>query len=179
MPGYPRSVVPNMTGMIESFQEGFDQAWKECTALGKTEEAYVKTVSQYIGDLVQENPIQIEPFTMLSGKEIMAAVQLSADGHSVVLRNADKHLKIDGNTSDALVDGVLCDFKKVTSPKIRKLVKEITGKLARQGPGFLVDISESRISTEAAEARIASLLDDPSIKNVYLINNGVMEYLKK
>ncbi len=169
----------DLTGRIDEYQENIERAWKEYVALGKSTEAYERTIGKYIRSLVSGNPISVEPHTKLAGKEVMAAVRLAADGHAVVLRNADEHLRSDGNTSDALVDGSLCDFKKVTSPRIKKLVRELTGKLDRQGPGFLVDISESKITLEEAEVRVSSLLDDPGIRVVYVLKGKVMERINK
>ena len=160
-------------------QRRFDSAWKKYAALGKTESAYKDTVARFVRELVPENPIEVEPFTALRGKEIMDAVVLAESNRKVTLRNPDKHKQKDGNTSDATVDGVTCDFKNMTSPKIKKMVREITSKLDRQGPSFFVDISHSNISLQSAEAKISALLDDPNIQVVYLRKGSTLEILKK
>lgn len=46
------------------------------------------------------------------------------------------------------------------------MVTRITEKLDRQGPSFLVDISDGKISVGAAKARIAKLVEDGDIRSV-------------
>lgn len=128
---------------------------------------------------VTDHSIQIEDFTILKGKELQEAAWLARTGHDVLLRNPDEHKRTDGNTSDSLVDGVTCDFKKVTSSKTKKVVREIVGKLDRRGPMFLLDLSSSSLRLEDVEVKLAKLLDDQYIESILIVKNGLIEELKK
>ncbi len=174
-----RTSVAKRALSASDYEAGFKAHWKEFVDSGKTESAYMNSVSRYIEGLVVDNPIHVEPFTPLRGKEIETAVKLAEAGHDVTLRNPDTHLEADGNTSDALVDGVTCDFKRIEAPKVKAMVRELTRKLDRQGPAFAVDLSGCEISFETAEGRLAALLDDPGIGTVYLLDGELLEVIKK
>lgn len=100
---------------------------------------------------------------------------LASLGNRVRFRNPYEH----SNTSDVLVDGVNCDFKKIESKSLKKMSRRLTEKLDRQGPAFLVDLSQSDISREEAEARLSRLLDDERISMFYLVKGGKIEIVKK
>lgn len=123
--------------------------------------------------------MQIEDFAILQGKELQEAAWLTKTGRDVLFRNPDEHKSTDGNTSGSLVDGVTCDFKKVTSSKTKKAVREIVDKLDRQGPMFLLDLSSSSIRLEDIEVRMAKLLDDQNIESILIVKNGLIEEIKK
>lgn len=105
---------------------------------------------------------------------------LSRTGYDVKFRNPDVHLRKDGNTSDSLVDGATCDYKRATPASMKKAVREITAKLDRQGPGFVLDLSAGKLGADEARTRVAMLLDEPKIERVYLVSkDGSIETLKK
>ena len=101
-------------------------------------------------------------------------------GHRVVPRNPDIHLQADGNTSDALVDGMTCDYKRIASASLKKAVRKVTGKLERQGPSFTLDLTVSKIGAGGARVRMVMLLDDPKIEVIHIVTgNGSIETIKK
>ena len=178
-----KAEIPGSLRDVESecaaIQEALDEAWDSYIAGGKTKESYRENYASYVRSFVAERPIQIEDFTVLQGKELQEAAWLARTGRDVVLRNPDAHKFTDGNTSDSLIDGVTCDFKKVTSSKAKKAVREIVGKLDRQGPMFLLDLSSSSIRLEDIEVRMAKLLDDQHIESILIVKNGLIEEIKK
>ena len=175
LPGSRRDVESECAAI----QEALDEAWDSYLAGGKTKESYRERYASYVRSFVADRPIQIEDFTVLQGKELQEAAWLARTGRDVVLRNPDAHKFTDGNTSDSLIDGVTCDFKKVTSSKAKKAVREIVGKLDRQGPMFLLDLSSSSIRLEDIEVRMAKLLDDQHIESILIVKNGLIEEIKK
>ena len=178
-----RSAIPGFCKNVESecvaIQAALDEAWNAYLSDGKTAESYREHYATYVNAFVPERPIQIEDFTSIQGKELQEAAWLARTGHDVLLRNPDAHKSTDGNTSDSLIDGVTCDFKRVTSAKTKKAVREITDKLDRQGPMFLLDLSLSSTRLEDAEIRMAKLLDDQDIKSIRIVKNGHIEEIKK
>lgn len=178
-----RITIPGSCSDTESecaaIQEALDEAWDSYLAGGKTKESYREHYASFVRSFVTDHPIQIEDFTILKGKELQEAAWLARTGHDVLLRNPDEHKRTDGNTSDSLVDGVTCDFKKVTSSKTKKVVREIVGKLDRQGPMFLLDLSSSSLRLEDVEVKLAKLLDDQYIESILIVKNGLIEELKK
>ena len=177
-----RITIPGSCSDTESecaaIQEALDEAWDSYLAGGKTKESYREHYASFVRSFVTDHPIQIEDFTILKGKELQEAAWLARTGHDVLLRNPDEHKRTDGNTSDSLVDGVTCDFKKVTSSKTKKVVREIVGKLDRQGPMFLLDLSSSSLRLEDVEVKLAKLLDDQYIESILIFKNGLIEELK-
>lgn len=175
IPGFPDDAGAE----AEALQGALDDAWaahlKNGTTINTYRECYAKTVRS----MVPDNPIEIEDFSKLDGKELQEAMWLARTGHKVKFRNPNDHKGADGNTSDVMLDGVTCDFKKVISPKLKKAVGEITAKLDRQGPEFLLDITESRITEDEALVRMAQLLDDPDITKILVVKNGRIHELKK
>lgn len=160
------------------FASGLSEAKKLWLDHGSAE-SYRSSVGAYIRSLNQANPITTEDYVTPLAKELEAAYLLSQTGSFVHLRNSDVHYESDGNTSDVLADGVTCDFKKIESPSIKKMRRRVTEKIPRQGPCFLVDISESEIPFWRAEAAAAKLLDDPAIERIYLMDGKSIEVLDK
>lgn len=163
---------------LRSFDRLLRGAWNEFTKSGASA-AYERCYASLVVGLTPENPIRIEHATNLQAKELQEAVWLSRAGYSVILRNPELHKLVDGNTSDALLDGMTCDFKKVESCRVRKMSKRFVEKLGRQGPSFLVDLSLSGIRAAEAEARTARLVDDPRIDVIYLVAGGKLSVIKK
>ena len=153
-------------------------AWKEFIN-NDDDESYERCYGSLNAGLTPDNPISIERGTNLQAKELQEAIWLSRAGYKVALRNPELHKLADGNTSDALLDGATCDFKKVESSKVKKMSKRVTEKLDRQGPVFLVDLSLSGMRTTEAEARAARLVDDPRIDAICLIAEGKLRVIKK
>ena len=75
--------------------------------------------------------------------------------------------------------GVAAVAQDYISDIIDYLKRRITEKIPRQGPVFLVDISKSPMSFDAAEVASSQLLDDPSIERIYLTDGRKIEELKK
>ena len=124
-------------------------------------------------------PITVDDFTKVHGKEAQIARWFSRAGIPVHLRNPDVHAKTDGNTSDADLLGITYDFKRIGSSNVSKIVKEVTGKLGRQGPGFAIDLSISGVDGDAALHRLAILLDDPQISEFIVVRDGNAVRIKK
>ena len=78
-----------------------------------------------------------------------------------------------------LIDGVAWEFKRITSSSIAKLNRRVTEKIPRQGPRFVVDLSESPIAEADAEAAVARLLDDENITEILLVQQGRVKHFKK
>ena len=56
----------------------------------------------------------------------------------------------------------------------------MTGKLERQGPEFVLDLTASKIGTDEARTRTAMLLDDQKIEAIHIVTgNGSIETIKK
>ena len=178
-----RKAIPDFPSNVEAeaaaFQASLDAAWSAHLEAGGNVSTYRELYARPITSAVPENPIEIEDFAKLEGKELQEAIWMARTGHPVRFRNPNDHHAVGENTSDVLLDGTTCDFKKITSPKMKKAVREIAGKLERQGPAFLLDITSSQITEEQAMTRMAVLLDDPNIEKVYVVKNGSVSQLKK
>ena len=91
-----------------------------------------------------------------------------------------RSVDLTGNQTDALVDGITCDYKRIASASLKKAVREVTGKLERQGPEFVLDLTASKIGTDEARTRTAMLLDDQKIEAIHIVTgNGSIETIKK
>lgn len=178
-----RQAIPafpgNVSAEAEELQDALDAAWSAHLGNGGDVSSYRESYAKVVSSAVPENPIEIEDFAKLEGKELQEATWLARTGHKVKFRNPNDHKNTDGNTSDAILDGVTCDFKRVTSPKAKKAVREVTGKLDRQGPMFLLDLTESDLTEDEALVRMAQVLDDPSVDGVIVAKNGRLTCLKK
>ena len=140
---------------------------------------YRATIGEYLASLNPTNVIKTEDYVVPMPKEVMEAYWLSQLGMPIEFRCDFKHIKTDGNTSDIKVGGVTCDMKQIKSASVKKMKRRITEKIPRQGPVFMVDISESPMTFDAAEAALSQLLDDPCIERIYLTNGKRIEELKK
>ena len=78
----------------------------------------------------------------------------------------------DEDTNDALVDSVIWEFKRIDSGMRRTLKRRETDKLKRQGPRFIVDLSQRPMSTLDAENCVAELLEDDRISEILLVQKG-------
>lgn len=137
------------------------------------------TIGKYLASLNPANIIKTEDYVIPMPKEVMEAYWLSQLGMPIEFRCDFKHAKTDGNTSDIRVGGVTCDMKQIKSASVKKMKRRITEKIPRQGPVFMVDISESPMTFNTAEAALSQLLDDPYIERIYLTNGKRIEELKK
>lgn len=156
-----------------------DDAWSRHKALGDNLETYRAEYASVVEEACGSNFICIEDFTKIEGKELQEAIWLAKSGHSIEFRNPNDHKGTDGNTSDVLVDGVTCDFKKIESKSRKKMMRRITEKLGKQGPAFLVDLSGNEIKKEEAEILLSRLLDDDMVETIYLVKKGEIETLRK
>ena len=143
-------------------------------------DSYRSGYAKVVEEAAVDAPVSIEDFTKIEGKELQISSWLSSYGFSVNLRNADDSDRRDpGNTSDAYIDDELWEFKRIESSNLSKMTKRITEKLPRQGPNFVVDLSLSAIDMDEASLKIASLLDDPFVRQVMIIKPGLLRILKK
>lgn len=143
-------------------------------------DSYRSGYAKVVEEAAVDAPVSIEDFTKIEGKELQISSWLSSYGFSVNLRNADDSDRRDpGNTSDAYIDDELWEFKRIESSNLSKMTKRITEKLPRQGPNFVVDLSLSAIGMDEASLKIASLLDDPFVRQVMIIKPGLLRILKK
>lgn len=156
-----------------------DEAWSRYKASGGNAEAYRSEYVSAVKSACGSDLVDLEDFSKIEAKELQEAIWLAKAGHMVEFRNPEFHRILDGNTSDALVDGRLCDFKKIESSSLKKMVRRVTEKLDHQGPTFLVDITESKIRRDEAEIRLARLLDDQRIESLFVLDKGEIEILSK
>ena len=140
---------------------------------------YRATIGNYLASLNPANVIKTEDYVLPMPKEVMESYWLSQLGMPIEFRCDFKHIETDGNTSDIGVGGVTCDMKQIKSASVKKMKRRITEKIPRQGPVFMVDISESPMTFNTAEAALSQLLDDPYIERIYLTNGKRIEELKK
>lgn len=140
---------------------------------------YRATIGNYLASLNPANVIKTEDYVVPMPKEVMEVYWLSQLGMPIEFRCDFKHIETDGNTSDIGVGGVTCDMKQIKSASVKKMKRRITEKIPRQGPVFMVDISESPMTFNTAEAALSQLLDDPYIERIYLTNGKRIEELKK
>lgn len=59
------------------------------------------------------------------------------------------------------------------------MAKRVTEKLDRQGPKFLIDLSQSGIEADAAAIRLSKLCDDEKIEGFFLVSGGFLREIKK
>lgn len=170
---YDKDDKKTLADELEGYSRILSASWGRYAARGKTSEAYREECASKIKELAP-GMVFLDDFCHLEAKEVQEAVWLAKSGHMVLFRNPEQHLSSDRNTSDVLVDGETCDFKKITSNNISKVVKRVTAKLDRQGPYFLVDLSESQIEMETARARLSELIDGNKIRGIYLVCEGKM-----
>lgn len=140
---------------------------------------YRATIGNYLASLNPANVIKTEDYVVPMPKEVTEVYWLSQLGMPIEFRCDFKHIETDGNTSDIGVGGVTCDMKQIKSASVKKMKRRITEKIPRQGPVFMVDISESPMTFNTAEAALSQLLDDPYIERIYLTNGKRIEELKK
>lgn len=130
IPGFPADV----TAECGQLRDRLSDAWSAYIDGRETADSYRRNYVSLVESLVSDNPIRVEDFVKLEGKELQEAVWVARSGHSITFRNPERHNAVDGNTSDVLFDGIACDFKRSESGNVSKLVRRITEKFERQGP---------------------------------------------
>lgn len=163
---------------LGEIQKGLSEAEARYRAMGKTANAYRATVGKFIESLSENGTLKVEDFTSLEPFEIQEAAWIASTGRTVVLRNADAHKFSDGNTSDAAVDGQTCDFKRVRSANPKKIASRVF-EHPTQGPNYIVDITCSAISEQAALAKCSWILNDRRIESIGIISVAGLTTLKK
>ena len=167
----------------KSFDSELKSKWTEYKAMSKRDgvspkEAYDSTVGRYFASLSAPGRMSVDSFVDLTnnkGHEVQLAKWFADAGRTIRLRSSASA----GDTNDALIDGVPWEFKRITSNSVAKLKRRVTEKIPRQGPRFVVDLSESSMSESDAEAAIAELLDDENITEILLVQNGRVKHFKK
>ena len=139
--------------------------------------AYDTTVGLYFSGLSKPGHMSADSFVELKdrGHEAQLSKWFADSGYTVKLRTSPSTR----DTNDALLDKISWEFKRITSDKPSKMKRRITEKIPRQGPRFVVDLSESRMAKEEAERAVAELLDDENIIEILLVQNGTLKRFKK
>ena len=88
-------------------------------------------------------------------------------------------LGIVGRTSDVMLDGELWDFKRIESGNKQKIFERIIGKVGKQGPNFVLDLSVSSIPLESAFAESAALLEYDGVEQIIIIKDRRAWLLRK
>lgn len=144
----------------------------------KLEEAFRSDEESALGMVSSSGMVSVEPGCHLTGKELQEAKWMSTLGHDVQFRNPDEHIVVDGNTSDALIDGQTWDFKRVTSSNPNKIAQHMLKK-RHQGPNYLIDLVFSNMKEEEALCKVASVLDDERVASVMVITRNHVSLLTK
>ena len=116
----------------------------------RTEEAYFDTVGSYIRSFSEDGLIDCEYRAKPKAKELMTARSLAKNGHRVVFRRETDG----GRNPDALLDGEICDFKRIESDNPNKIFQNVK-RAGDQSEFYAVDLRISRIS-EADARRVSS-----------------------
>lgn len=140
--------------------------------------AWRETLGKLIEGFSNSGKVTTEDFADPKGKELQVAGWLARHGIDSKFRNPDDHNATDANTSDLLLWGETWDIKRVTSSNPNKIAAAIFKK-KKQGPNFIVDLSCSKMSSETAKAKIASILEDERVQSVMLIKGGNAIMFKK
>ena len=157
--------------------------WSEYKAMAKQDgvspkEAYDSTVGRYFASQSAPGRMSVDSFVDLKdrkGHEVQLAKWFADAGHTVRLRSSGP----DGDTNDALIDGVQWEFKRITSRHHGKIVKRVLEHVPRQGPRFVVDLSENLIARDDAERIVAELLDRDGVDEIMLVLNGSVKHFVK
>lgn len=167
----------------ERYDSELRAKWAEYKAMKKQDGvspkiAYDSTVGSYFASLSLSGRMSVDSFVELTnnkGHEAQLAKWFADAGHTVRLRISPSSY----DTNDALIDGIAWEFKRITSGSVAKLNRRVTEKLPRQGPRFVIDLSESPITDTDAESAVAKLLDDENIIEILLVQNGRVKHFKK
>lgn len=164
---------------VNDLERQFKDAWMEFKQSPGTSSDYQQTVGRMINSLSRHGRIEIEDFTArLEGKELQEIKWLADAGLDVSVRNPNDHARASGgNTSDLLVNGEFWDLKRVTSSNPNKIAQAMLRK-KRQGPNFVIDLTQSDISKDAAVAKVAWMLDDDRVGKVAIIKGGELILMK-
>lgn len=162
----------------DDLERRFRDAWAEYKKSRQTTSDYQLTVGRLVRSLSEHGRIEIEDFTgKLEGKELQEVKWLADAGFDVSIRNPNNYARSGGNTSDLFVDGELWDLKRVTSPNPNKIAQAMIRK-KRQGPNFVIDLTQSAMTRDAAMAKVAWLQDDKRISKVAIIQGGDLILMK-
>ena len=177
-----RDFCPKSIAEVRAQRAQYDaelkRQWNEYTKRGKTAEAYAETVGSYVEGLVSSGRLRVEPFVDLKldkGKEVQLAKWLADAGHEVLLRSTMSS----SDTNDALIDAVVWEFKRIESSNPRKITQRIMEKVPRQGPRFVVDLSESGVCKSDAQRKVAELLDRRGVTQIMLVHEGSLTLFTK
>lgn len=158
---------------LQELERSFSEAWRAYSREG-TLAAYREYVAKYVEALSPDGLLSIDDYAKPEPKEIQIALWKAQGGCKVHLRNANDYKDLaDGNTSDALVDEVLCDFKRITSANRKKVSARVFEHINNQGPHFVIDLSLSPIEMEDALAEAAAALEHPRVSRVSIVKDGI------
>lgn len=162
----------------EELERQLEEAWSQYEASAKSASDYQRTVGKAISSLSKRGTIDVEDFSPKPrSKELQEMKWLADSGLDISARNPNDHLRSDGNTSDLTVNDELWDLKRVTSSNPNKIAQAMLRK-KKQGPNFIIDLTRSDISRDAAMAKVAWVLDDERISKVAIIKGGDLILMK-
>ena len=175
--------VAEVTAERERYDLEFRAKWNEYKAEAKKngvspKEAYDRTVGKHFASLSKSGSMKVDSFVELKnnkGHEVQLSKWFADSGHDVKLRTSPSV----SDTNDALIDGIAWEYKRILSDKVAKLNRRVTEKIPRQGPRFVVDLSESSMREDVAEGAIVKLLDDENITEIMLVQSGRVRLFKK
>ncbi len=128
----------------ESIRKTINHKWAEFQKTG-TEDAYFSTVGKYIRSFSEDGLIDCEFRAKPKAKELMTAKSLSKNGHQVIfLRETGE-----GKNPDAILDGEICDFKRIESGNPNKIFQNVK-RSEKQAELYVIDLRISKIDAENA-----------------------------
>lgn len=121
-----------------------NREWNRYKKVG-TEDAYFDTVGRYIRSFSSDGLIDCEYRAKPKAKELMTARSLAKNGHRVLFRKESGG----GKNPDVLLDGEVCDFKRIESDNPNKIFQNVK-RAGKQSDFYAIDLRISRIGVEDA-----------------------------
>lgn len=160
----------------EEINASIGRAWNQYSSSAGTAASYQSSVGRVVRDLSASGRLSVEDHTDLKrkGHEPQLGAWLADAGHNVLLRTPRGD-----DTSDAVIDDEIWEFKRLTTKSTKKFRRRITEKIPRQGPNFVVDLSAGGLERRLAEHIIVDLLEDEFIEKIMLVKDGSAKVFKK
>lgn len=181
-PDFYQLSVQEVTAERERYDSELRAEWNRYKAKSKVDgispkDAYDSTIGAYFSGLSEPGRMQVDSFVDLKnrGHEAQLSKWFADSGHVVRLRTSPNA----SDTNDATIDDVVWEFKRITSKHRSKIVTRVTDHIPRQGPRFVVDLSESQIRRDDAERIVAELLDKEGIEEIMLVMEGNVKHFRK
>ena len=166
-----------ITARRNDINEAIRKAWKSYKDGGETAEAYRSSVGVLVRDASRSGRLSIEDKVDIKekGHEVHLASWFADAGHDVVIRNP----RGSKDTNDSVIDGETWEFKRLTTKSTKKFNRRMTEKIPRQGPSFIVDLSEGGLDKRTAQRLIVDLLEDDNIEKIILVKDGSAKLFEK